>query len=61
MNGDELSLLTDLDKIQQRMRVKYPSLQLFARGPWLVEKIIEKDPATISKQIEVVCDFSLQD
>lgn len=40
MNGDELSLLGDLDKIQQKMRVKYPSLKMFARGEWLVDKII---------------------
>lgn len=61
MNGDELSLLTDLEKIQKSMKVKYPSLKLFARGPWLVDKIIEKDPTLVSKSFEIVYDFSLQD
>lgn len=49
MNGPELDLLKDLDTIQTKMRVKYPSLKLFARGPWLLEKIIKSDATTNSK------------
>jgi hypothetical protein len=49
MNGPELDLLKDLDTIQTKMRVKYPSLRLFARGPWLLEKIIKSDATTNSK------------
>lgn len=61
MSGYELDLLTDLTKIQNKMRVKYPSLKLYARGPWLLEKIITSDAATVEKSIDIVFDCVIKD